>query len=217
MGTRAGGLTSDPFPPSREEREAAAAEAEAAAEEEDADAGQDEQEPVELDGKTYKDPEAKIRALESEKTRHAVNAKKARAERDAAVAELEQAKRASSAEGLKEARMESAFYRELLKRKEPVDAETTWDLLHVRGFVDTITVNEDGTVEGMDAALEKLFDRYPWLLDGYVEIIEEEEGEPKRRTAPPPRKRRDSAGDVPTAASVNVQRFPSLAKGRKPR
>jgi len=183
----------------------------------DDDADEDEEtEPVELDGKLYKNPQAKIEALESEKTRHAINAKKARAERDAAVEELEALKGASTAESLASVRMESAFYKALFARDEKIDADTTWDLLHTKSFADLVTVADDGNVSGMDAALDKLFDRYPWLLDGFVAVDDDEDEEPKRRTAPPPKKRRDLAGQGQSQKQL-AERFPSLKSGRKPR
>src|SRR5438093_361122 len=103
--------------------------------------------------------------------------------------------------------MESAFYRSLLERHEPIDAETAWDLMHARGFIDAVSFSEEGDVEDMDDALERVLERYPWLLeDG---DSSDADAEPKRRTAPPPKKRTDAAASQAHQQAGLQQRFPA--------
>jgi hypothetical protein len=58
---------------------------------------------------------------------------------------------------------ESACYRRLRDRRFEVSEPFT--LLEGKGFLDAVTVNDDGTVdpESMSAVMDKLLDRYPYL------------------------------------------------------
>jgi hypothetical protein len=156
-----------------------------------------------------RDPYARIKALESEKDRHAKNAIKARAERDEAVAELE-AERAGS-DDLRLARLETAFLREVMRRGQAIDVETAWDLAGVKGFLDLATVGHDGEVEGIVEATDRLLDRYPFLTD--ADLTPSDSGEGLPRSAPPPRKRKDSSALRPPRETLE-QRFPHLRKHR---
>ena len=59
----------------------------------------------------------------------------------------------------------SAFLHAVIRRGEPLDVETAWDLANIRGFLDATKVDDDGNVEGMEDALERVLERYPWLAD----------------------------------------------------
>jgi hypothetical protein len=149
------------------------------------------------------DPEKMALSREAGKWRKKFRAAEAR------IRELEEA---DASEPLHEARKENAFLRAVMERGDPLDLETAWDLLHVRGFIDTVTMNGDGQVDGMSDALEKLLDRYPWLSDELPEPDEDEDDNPDRprRTAPPPKIRRSK----PVGPSKNQleDRFPSLRR-----
>lgn len=106
-------------------------------------------------------------------------------------------------------RLENAFMRSVLAHGGSLNTEDAWVLMREHNFLDTVTVSGDGTVEGMDDALARTLDRYPWLSDGA--------DEPDRTPPPPPRsggravKRQDVNQGANKAALSN--RFPAL-KGR---
>jgi len=107
-----------------------------------------------------------------------------------------------------ELRLENAFLRSAMAADAPLDLDTAWDLLRVRGFVDTVNVGDDGKVTGMDDALAKLVERYPWLADAPPV--------PEPKVLPPAikgaRKRPDaSAGQNRRGLE---SRFPALKRGR---
>lgn len=129
---------------------------------------------------------------------------------EARVKELEAERNSDELVGaLRSSRMESAFLRSALQRGEAMDVQTAWDLLHARGFADAVTVTDDGQVEGMDEAIGRVLDRYPWLAEPPPE---ESDDQPHQRTASPPRKRVDKAGQRVSEARLS-QRFPAL-KGK---
>jgi hypothetical protein len=108
-------------------------------------------------------------------------------------------------------RLENAFYRAVLASGEKVDLEDAWLLMTSRGFIDTVEVGDDGTVQGMDKALEKCLSRYPFLLtDPSLADDEEDDDQPPRRTASPPRKKRDK--ESPYSRSELAKRLPALAR-----
>lgn len=59
-------------------------------------------------------------------------------------------------------RIENLFMRSVLARSGSLDTETAWTLMRERGFLDAVNPDEPET---MDAALDKVVDRYPWLAD----------------------------------------------------
>jgi len=107
-----------------------------------------------------------------------------------------------------ELRLENAFLRSAMAADAPLDLDTAWDLLRVRGFVDTVNVGDDGKVTGMDDALAKLVERYPWLADAPTP--------PEPRPSPPAikgaRKRQDPSAGL--SRSGLESRFPALKRGR---
>jgi len=110
-----------------------------------------------------------------------------------------------------ELRLENAFLRAAMAADAPLDFDTAWDLLHVKGFVDTVKVGDDGKVDAdsMDDALAKLVDRYPWLVDAPPP--------PEPKVLPPRpgvgtgRKKDSGAGQSRTGLE---SRFPALKRGR---
>ncbi len=152
---------------------------------------------------TIHDPEKMALSREAGKWRKKFRAAEGR------IRELEEA---DTSEPYQETRLENAFLRAVMERGDVADLDTSWDLLHVRGFVDTVTVNGDGQVEGMSEAMEKLLDRYPWLTDDLPDSDDEEDADPDRpkRTAPPPKIRKGK----PTGPSKGQleDRFPSLRR-----
>lgn len=102
-----------------------------------------------------RDPEAYIKALKDQVERLHKKVRKQDSE-------LRDLRDQSNDAALRDARLEAAFLRAAVKRGEPIaDLETAWDLGHVRGFFDAVT--DDG--EGMGEALDKICQRYPYLLD----------------------------------------------------
>lgn len=51
--------------------------------------------------------------------------------------------------------------RAVLSRGDALDTDTTYTLLEGKGFLDTVEVDDNGAVEGMDDALERCVARYP--------------------------------------------------------
>lgn len=171
--------------------------------------------PEETPEEEIRNANSRIRALEEEKDRHAKNAIKARKERDAAIAELDELKASGTSEALRDARTELAFYRELVARNEPIDIETAWDLGNMRGFFDALKIADDGNVEGMPEALDKIIDRYPYLVDS-VDDSPSNGDKPLTRTAPPPHRRKDTGAASQSKAGLQ-QRFPALRNTKKAR
>jgi hypothetical protein len=61
-------------------------------------------------------------------------------------------------------------------REDPIaDLDMAWDLMNLRHFVDAVEVAEDGKVQGMDDAVDRLIDRYPFLVSGFSDSTEESE------------------------------------------
>lgn len=149
------------------------------------------------------DPDARIRSLVGANDRLAKRNKKLQK----ALAEAEGHQVTS--DGMLELQRENAFLRAVFEKGETLDMDTAWDLLHVRGFIDTVTVDDDGQVTGMPDALDRLLDRYPWLSDEVPETVDEDPNRP-RRTAMPPKKRQGSP-DGPSKTQLE-DRFPSLRR-----
>jgi hypothetical protein len=58
-------------------------------------------------------------------------------------------------------------------REDPIaDLDMAWDLMNLRHFVDAVEVAEDGKVQGMDDAVDRLIDRYPFLVSGFSDSTE---------------------------------------------
>lgn len=71
--------------------------------------------------------------------------------------------------GLRAARVENAFLREVFGREERLtDLETAWDLASVRGYLDTVMVNDKGEVQGMT---EEINVRWVSVTDGTRLVI----------------------------------------------
>jgi hypothetical protein len=109
-------------------------------------------------------------------------------------------------------RYENSFMKAVLAHNGPLDTDATWTLLEGRGFLEAVTVNEDGTVddETMAEALAKVLDRYPWLGDG------DANDDPDPKPLPP---RTGGAKKRPDGAQTNNagdlrSRFPALRRGR---
>lgn len=145
-----------------------------------------------------RDPRARLKA-EQEKMKR-LSGKLTRAEEELAEAQT----------ALRESRVESAFHRAVISRAETIDLETAWDLATIRGFMDTVQVSDAGEVAGIDEALTRLLDRYPWLREEPPAAAEPDPSRPMR-TAPPPKKRRDGAASQHSDASMK-ERFPALRK-----
>lgn len=130
------------------------------------------------------------------------------------IQELEEGHDPGLSDALRSSRVESAFLRAVLDRKEPLDVETTWDLANVRGFLDAVQVDDDGKVDGIDVALSRCLDRYPWLAEEPLDAPEDDEADTSlpRRTARGPKKRSDSAGKVQEGSLR--KRLPAIAKGQ---
>ena len=99
--------------------------------------------------------------------------------------------------------MQAAFLRAVIDRGERLDLETTWDLATVRGFLDTVEVTDDALVEGMEDALGRVLNRYPWLREDSPTTEEQNPPGQRKLTAPPPKKRKDSAAAQHSDASTN--------------
>ena len=168
--------------------------------------GADEEEEAEAE-EEIRDPLAKLRAEVEKKERFARQLKVAQEELAIATKKLEE----EPVVALRGSRVQAAFLRAVIDRGERYDLEAMWDLATARGFFDTVDVTDDGDVEGMEDALGRVLDRYPWLRED-VPITEERilPGQ-RKRTAPPPKKRKDSTVAQHTDASMK-DRFPALRK-----
>lgn len=152
----------------------------------------------ETDGEV-RDPEKKLAAMQD----HIDRLHRRIEERDGRIKELEQGAETPS-EALRSARLEAAFLREVLAAGQTLDAETAWDLLKIRGFIDLVKINDEGAVSGMDQALAGVLDRYPWLTD--VDAIPE----PTSLPASGGRAKKKKA-TAPNDAGLSA-RFPALRK-----
>jgi hypothetical protein len=149
-----------------------------------------------------RDPEAKIKALKEILDRKDRQAKK----REERIKELEgQAGSAADANGL---RMENAFLRAVMAQGETLDTETTWALLQSQGFIDAVKDNG----EGMDDALSKTVERYPWLAD--VSTIPEDEPPTHRPPRPGIGTGRRPPANAPHVDASIRERFPALQHRR---
>lgn len=105
------------------------------------------------------------------------------------------------------ARMEAAFFRQLMTSSVAIsDLEAAWDLGTAKGYFDNLKIADDGTVEGMDKALEKLVARYPSLAA--TDDDDEDDEKPTGGRAVKAPKKSNIADD----ASLR-KRFPAL-RGR---
>jgi hypothetical protein len=171
-------------------------------EEEEHEEEQEEQEQEEI-----RDPVAKARA-ETEKAARLSN-KLTQVEGE--LAELRKTRdEHPDAQALRASRVEAAFLRHVIDSGERYDLEAMWDLARVRGFLDTLEVSDDGEVSGMDDAISRVLDRYPWLCEDAPATTD---AGTKTRTAPPPRKRDN--GPAKPLESTMRERFPALRKGAR--
>jgi hypothetical protein len=165
----------------------------------------EEQEEEEEEQEEIRDPVAKARA----ETEKAARLSKKLTQVEAELAELRKAKdEHPDAQALRASRVESAFLRHVIDSGERYDLEAMWDLARVRGFLDTLEVSDDGEVSGMDDAISRVLDRYPWLREDAPATTD---AGTKTRTAPPPRKRDN--GPAKPLESTMRERFPALRKG----
>jgi hypothetical protein len=165
----------------------------------------DDEEPTADDLDEIRDPRAKIEAL-SEANARLVRKVEAR---DAEIARLNEG---GESEAVRDLRLENAFLRAVVALPDPIrELDDAWTLGNNRGFFDTVEIADDGTVTGMDDALDRLADRYPWLLDPDAPS-DRDDGPPKRGTPKPPR--RKSSENGPTPAELRG-RFPALRRGRR--
>jgi hypothetical protein len=108
-------------------------------------------------------PHSKIRALEAMLTRRKQREAKLRetiSELEAKVGDVSDDP-SDHVQELRTARLENSFLRTVMQRGDLGDTETAWDLLQIKGFMDA--VKDDG--EGMNEAIDKLLERYPYLVD----------------------------------------------------
>jgi hypothetical protein len=116
----------------------------------------------------------------------------------------------SMPEALRAARLEAAFLREVLARDERVDLETAWDLANARGYLDPVKLTDDGAVEGMVEAFDRLLGRYPYLADD-----EDDEPAPDQQPAPKIRPPGGRASRQDLGVAGLRDRFPALRRGRR--
>lgn len=115
---------------------------------------------------------------------------------------------------LRDARLEAEFMREAIRSGHlGLDLDAAWDLGHAKKIFDLVKVKADGSVKGMDRALETILSRYPYLADD----PDPDEPEPRPKVRPPKtgtgRKAKDTSGALDQ--SVIRERFPSLKKRRR--
>jgi len=157
------------------------------------------------DDEEVRDPIAKIRSLTEANARLARQKRKA----EERLAELEEPGTPKPTDdGARTTRLENAFLRTAIEGGTDLDLDTAWTLLEGKGLLDLVTVTDEGAVEGMDAALERLLDRYPWLSHEPPEV---EPTAVSGAKAPPPKKKRD-----PNAIDESAirDRFPQLKRRR---
>ena len=161
-----------------------------------------------------KNPVAKFRAMQD----HIGRLHRRLDERDARIRTLEAQVDSEGGGGdgtpsgdANELRMENAFLRAVMVADEPLDTETAWDLLHVKGFADAVKVGDDGKVTGMDDALGKLIERYPWLAD--ASATPPPEDAPHK---PAVKGARKPQSNQPHGNAALRERFPALQHRRGP-
>lgn len=172
----------------------------------DTDPDADHQDEPEDDAE-IKDPARKIQALEEQRARFIRKLDK----KDKRIRELEAA--TGDAETFAALRQENAFLRSAIASgHHTIDLDTAFTLMTSKGFLDAVEIAEDGEVEGMDEAFEKMLARYPWLAD---EDIPEDDDEPDRtlgRSGRPVGAKRKKGSKQPDNATYQ-RRFPAL-RGR---
>jgi hypothetical protein len=107
-------------------------------------------------------------------------------------------------------RRENAFLRAVLERGETLDMDTAWDLMNAKGFIDLMKVSDDGEVSGAEEAMQKLVDRYPWLLDADGSATDE-----PTRMPPPSGGRAKKKHDTTAVRHADLKgRLPALRRSR---
>jgi len=155
-----------------------------------------------------RDPKALVKSLRSANDRLAAKV----AKRDERIRELEQGD--GDAEALRSTRLELAFLRAAIEREEPItDLDTAWDLANVRGFLDAVEIEEDGTAPGMAEALDRIAGRYPWLVNDDAEPPDDDTPPGKPSARPVNRQRQRG---VEGRAGLE-KRFPALRRRRRVR
>ena len=148
-----------------------------------------------------KDPPAKIAALQDQVNRLHRRLK----ERDTRIEELEAQ---SAPDELRPARLEAAFLRAVMNHEDRVvDIETAWELATAKGYLDPVKNNG----EGMEDALGRLLERYPYLAGEEAEPTPEHPA-PTVRSGSPLNSRRQPSAAASQAAME--QRFPALRRRR---
>jgi hypothetical protein len=159
------------------------------------------------DAEATKNPKARIKSL-LEANARLVRKLKAR---DKRIQELE-ADGDGDGDQLRTARLEVAFLCTVMNSEDRIDdVETAWTLGTARGYFDPVKISDDGEVEGMDEALGRLLERYPYLVG---EDADDEE--PPKTSGPSgwqPLKNREAA-QASSEASMR-QRFPALRRRRR--
>lgn len=128
--------------------------------------------------------------------------------KDAEIERLKSKQGSTDGDQLRITRLETAFLRTVMAREDRIDAAEGWDLVNMRGFLDLATVDDDGEVTGMDAVLEKLLERYPWLLSDDDETEEPPISSRPSGRQPVPNPKATAAASEKALAS----RFPTLKR-----
>jgi hypothetical protein len=150
-----------------------------------------------------RDPRALIKSLREANARLAKKLEK----KDERITELE-----GSDGVIRSARLESGFIRAVFGHRDSIDLEAAWDLATMKGYLDGVHIQDDGTVdaEGMDSAIEKLVSRYPYLI--------QESDSPSTDYTPLPRTRqpRPNATDRNAVDRAALERrYPALRRRRR--
>lgn len=187
-----------------------------------------EEEEEEEETETIKDPEARMKALESEKARHAKKAKKLEKDladaqkkiqehEDANKSELEKANEKASASDsriaeLQEQVQDLTLENQLLSNDKVISLPANRRKVVLKALIDDIEIDDDGE-SNISELLDDLEKSDPGLFkfESSEDEEEEEEETPPRRTAAPPKKKKDK-GTVDRKQLE--QRFPHLAKHR---
>jgi hypothetical protein len=158
------------------------------------------------DDEEIRDPKALIKSLREANARLAKKLDR----KDQRIQELE-----GSEDAIRSARLESAFIRAVFEYRDSVDLEAAWDLATYKGFLDAVKVEDDGKVDSNDveAAIEKLVARYPYLI---------QDGDSSSDDASPPPKTRQpkpiAGGRGAADRGALERRFPALrGRGRRGR
>jgi hypothetical protein len=169
-------------------------------EREDDGEGEDEDEEI-------RDPKALIKSLREANARLAKKLEK----KDQRIQELE----ARDGDGIRSARLESAFIRAVFEYRDSIDLEAAWDLASLKGYLDGVKVEDNGSVDSdeMEKALGKLVARYPYLIDDKGEEPASDDGRTPPKTRQPRQKQKAKTA-VDRAALE--KRFPALRSRRRP-